>query len=352
MGLPETIQIKITRQQPNCIPFMVADTDYKKELCQSIKRKIGMDSLPLIIFNQLVGHYLKNNKLREAMFVICMANWGTRFGDTVRVRFCHLFDENGNFKESFMLNGGEEKTDKINIYYNNIAIQKIVSMYLKENPREYYDYLFVSNSNNQSKATLRDIEIEEKFGGSINALEREIKTIAEQKSTLFKLFNKGVITENELSDELKSHRRNESILQDDLKEIKGRAESYVSNAPNIVIQTPMSRYAAETFIKQGLKGINIIAENRLDKNDDVNIAKKFNTHSLRKLFSDEFCSTGRLLKESGKLEIDMDMFKLLQDKLLHSKASITARYNQMLEKSFRTICLNMNIGLDVLEEYE
>ncbi len=102
---------------------------------------------------------MSHGKLREAMFMVCMANWGSRFGDTVRVRFCHIFDENGAFKDSFMFN--EEKTGKTNVYYNNLAVREAITLYLKKNPREYYDYLFVSESRNKSKITLREIEIQE-----------------------------------------------------------------------------------------------------------------------------------------------------------------------------------------------
>ena len=47
------------------------------------------------------------------MLMICMANWGMRYSDVVRVRFGHLFDNNGQFKESFSLPNGEKKTKTI-----------------------------------------------------------------------------------------------------------------------------------------------------------------------------------------------------------------------------------------------
>lgn len=342
----------INKQQKDTAMYcMKVDTDYKKELCQSVKQNIGMDSLPVTVFNRLISYYLKNQELREAMFLICMANWGTRFGDTVRVRFCHLFDEDGNFKESFMLNGGEEKTGKMNIYYNNAAIQKIVSLYLAKNPKEYYDYLFVSKSNNKSGITLRELEIEERFGIDIRHLQDKIKAISDEKSKLLKLFSTNVITEFELNNELKTLRRNETRLKEDLESVRCKAKEYTSNAPNISIQKPMSRMTADTFIKSALKEIGIIPKNRMNKEDSINISKKFNTHSLRKLFAEQFYSTGLWLNRNGKLNVDMGVLKLTQDKLMHSKTSITRRYNQVEESAFKAICLRMNLGLDVLKKY-
>ncbi len=328
--------------QENPIACMMADTEYKRELAQSSKQKIGMDSLPLIVYNQLIDYSLSNGKLRNAMFLICMANWGCRFSDTVRVRFCHIFDENGKFKESFMLAGGEQKTGKQNIYYNNAAIKKIITMYLKENPREYYDYLFVSESRNKSTKTLREIEIEEVFGASIDNAEKKIKEVAKQKSSLLQLYVKEKITEDELSNELNTLRRTEKELADELQNIKLKSDNYVSNAPNISIQTPMTRAVVEEFMKSALSDLNITIE---DKD------KKFNTHSLRKLFGEEFYNTGCQLNASGELHIDMAMMKLVQDKFMHSKNSITRRYNQTEERAFREICMAMNLGLSVLNRY-
>lgn len=345
------ITISTFQQYEPVVPGMTADTQYKKDLCRSVKKKIGMDSFSKPIFNQLVDYFLEHNKLRDAMFLICMANWGTRFGDAVRVRFCHLFDENGKFKESFMLNGGEEKTGKMNIYYNNEAVKKIVTMYLLENPKEYYDYLFVSESRNQKRITLREIEVQERFGYLLEDTEDKLKQVSERKSSILKLFSRKIITENELEEELNKLRKEKLRLTEDLLSLKVKMEKCESNAPNIAIQTPMGRAAAEVFIKSALRDLNIITENRIDKTDMVNIQKKFNTHSLRKLFSEEFEYTGCWLIEEKKLGINMTILKLLQDKLRHSNSSTTGIYNNTQENAIREICLNMNLGLDVLEKY-
>lgn len=113
----------------------------------------------------------------------------------------------------------------------------------------------------------------------------------------------------------------------------------------------MGRAAAETFIKSALKDLNIITENRLDKTDAVNIQKKFNTHSLRKLFSEELYNTGCRMQAEGKIKVDLGMLKIVQDKLMHSNSSLTDRYNHIEENAFKNICMNLNLGLDVLEQF-
>lgn len=331
------------------VPSMVADTEYKKKLSRSSKTIPGMDSMPLTVYNWLVSYYLNHGKLRESMFMICMANWGSRFGDTVRARFCHIFNENGEFRESFMLN--EEKTGKLNIYYNNSAVRNVIMMYLKKNPREYYDYLFVSESRNKSRITLREIEIQERFGDRIEAAKEKIDSLSDQRTNVLNVFSKGFITDTELTEELGKIRKDKAELEKELNDLKEKANNFVCNAPNVSIQKPMGRAAAEVFIKSALKEMNIITKNRLDKNDNVNTDKKFNTHSLRKLFGEQFYKTGDRLNSEGIISMDTDILQLVQDKYMHSSRSITGRYVQAEESAVRDICMHMNLGLDVLESY-
>lgn len=344
-----TKENKQERRVYTAIPSMVADTEYKKELSRSVKTSPGMDSLPLTTYNWLVNYYLSCGKLREAMFMVCMANWGSRFGDTVRVRFCHIFDENGAFKDSFMFN--EEKTGKMNIYYNNSAVRKVIAMYLDKNPREYYDYLFVSESRNKSRITLREIEIQERFWGRIEAVEEKIKSLSDQRTTVLNVFGKGIITDTELTEELEKIRRDKAELEKELNALKESADKFVCKAPNISIQKPMGRAAAEVFIKTALKELNIITKNRLDKDDKINTDKKFNTHSLRKLFGEQLYKTGSRLNAEGITNIDMAMLQIVQDKYMHSSRSITGRYLQAEESVIRDVCMHMNLGLNVLELY-
>lgn len=132
-----------------------------------------------------------------------------------------------------------------------------------------------------------------------------------------------------------------------------KLSSLDKNAPDdIYIIEQMSHTTPQNIIKDGLIAIGIHTENGKMKNSVVNCHMSLNTHSLRKTFAEVFYKTGCELSDNGELDINPTMLKVLQEKFMHSKMNITGRYNKMMEKAFRTICLNMNIGLDVLEEYE
>ena len=165
------------------------------------------------------------------------------------------------------------------------------------------------------------------------------------------VFGKGIITDMELTEELGKILRDKAKLEKELNALKESADKFVCKAPNISIQKPMGRAAAEVFIKTALKELNVITRNRLDKGDKINTDKKFNTHSLRKLFGEQYYETGCRLNDEGIINVDMAMLQLVQDKYMHSNRSVTGRYIQAEESAFRVICMHMNLGLDVLELY-
>src|SRR5574344_156658 len=113
----------------------------------------GMDNFPIETYNAMIEYSLNHGKIRNAMLMICMANWGMRYSDVVRVRFGYLFDGNGQFKESFSLPNGEKKTNKQVVYYNNEATEKIIGIYLNSpegKDKSRLDFLFVSESRNKT----------------------------------------------------------------------------------------------------------------------------------------------------------------------------------------------------------
>ena len=119
--------------------------DMAKQVDDKIHK--GMNNIPADIYDRMIEYSLNNGKFRNAMFVICMANWGMRYSDVVRVRFGYLFDRNGQFKESFSLPNGEKKTSKQVVYYNNEATKAIISLYLNQHINRHksrLDFLFVS----------------------------------------------------------------------------------------------------------------------------------------------------------------------------------------------------------------
>lgn len=275
------------------IPMMAATTEAEKVECErtsNANQKIGMHSIPTDIYNRMLEHLLQNGKIRDVMILVCAANWGMRYSDLVRVRFCHLFDSYGNIKNSFSLPNGEKKTGKQNIYYNNDAVWKIISYYLSQpnTKKTLHDFLFVSESGNSP----------------------EIK----------------------------------------VTEIKGE-ESTNPELENIYVQVPLTYTAVTNLVKTTLQNIGINTANRKDKSLEQNSDLKLNVHSLRKMFAENFIRTGVKLHKRGLLQVDFEVFDLLQKKMMHTNFDSTLRYTEFAEEDWETISLNMNIGLEILNQY-
>lgn len=322
---------------------------------EEAQQRQGMDSFPIAIYNSLLQYCLENKEYRNAMLFICMANWGMRFSDVVRVRFCHLFDSDGNFKDNFTLPNGEQKTKKKNIYYNNEATWRIILLYLDENRCTPYDYLFTSDSNNAPTISLTDIEREEKFGNKIRIAEKNIHQLEKQKADLLKLYSHGTISEAEFTQLNEQTKNDMDNCIKELSALKTQMENYVSsteNADRIMIRKNISYVAAQNMIKSTLEKIGVNARNRTDKAICMNCDLKLNTHSLRKTFAEEFVQTGTRLNAEGKLSVDATVLNLLQHKFMHSSMSTTNRYSGAEEEAFLTICKSMNIGLDILSQYD
>ena len=138
----------------------------------------GMNYFPADVYNAMIEYSLSNGKIRNAMLMICMANWGMRFSDVVRVRFGYLFDRNGQFKENFSLMNGEQKTKKTVVYYNNDATKAIISLFLNTpegQKKSRLDYLFTSESNHATKATVQELEANDIYDVQIESTKREIE---------------------------------------------------------------------------------------------------------------------------------------------------------------------------------
>ena len=110
MGLPE-INIVERTNKTIYIPKsrftfgnMVSDENTKSldKMTEQVDDNIhkGMDNFPIEVFNQMIEYNLTRGAIRNAMLMVCMANWGMRFSDLTRVRFGYLFDNEGRFKDS------------------------------------------------------------------------------------------------------------------------------------------------------------------------------------------------------------------------------------------------------------
>ena len=317
----------------------------------------GMDNFPADVYNKMIEYSLNNGKIRNAMLMICMANWGMRFSDVVRVRFGYLFDRNGQFKESFSLPNGEQKTKKTVIYYNNEATEKIIGIYLNSpegKDKSRLDFLFVSESRNKSLANITSIEADDLYDPQIEFIQKELAKLPEMEKGLLKKYVEGKITDDNfkyMSEVIKDERKNLTIKLSDLENSKAGYISPTPNADYILIQKPITKKVGQDIVKDTLDKIGIIPKNRRDKSVEPTTNAKYNTHSLRKTFADWFIKTGDELNNSGELAFNDTIMDLLKEKFKHSSRSVTTHYTDAQEEAFKLICQKLNIGLDVVENY-
>ena len=317
----------------------------------------GMNYFPADVYNTMIEYSLNHGKIRNAMLMICMANWGMRYSDVVRVRFGHLFDSEGRFKESFSLPNGEKKTSKSVIYYNNEATEAIISLYLRQpinSKKSRLDFLFTSESGNALKKTVQQLEADDLYCSQIESVQKALAKVPTTEKRLLEKYIKGKITDdnfNYMSGVIKTERE---TLEKQFKTLIEQRDNYISPTPNadkIFVVKPLTHTAGEDIIKDTLKAIGINPKNRKDKSESQNTNEKYNTHSLRKTFADWFIKTGDELNSSGELAFNDTVLDLLKEKFKHSSRSVTTHYTDAQEEAFRLICKNMNIGLEAVENY-
>ena len=335
---PETELEKLLSFLDEPIPQMVAQTGeqraYYDSMSEKQRRTNGMDKMPIEIFNTLIVYLVKTKRYRDAMYLILQANYGMRFSDVVRLRFCHICNADGTIKAAFSLPNGELKTGKQNIYYNNAATKYIIKLFLSQNPKcSMYDFLFVSNSNNSGEwLTLEQTEAKEIYGNDIERMQK--------------------IVDSKKKSEEDKQRAADKIAE--LKELMAAYQS-LSAEKDRLIQQPISHETANSIIlKEGLKKIGIKALN-CGKGDLPNTDMKFGTHSFRKTFADFFYMRGFELKAKGVTELqclDNTLLKLLQDKYMHSDSAITRCYSDIEERAFKAICSRLDLGFDAICEAE
>ena len=333
-----------------CFDKMIDDFKNDKEK--------GMNCFPEEIYNNMLDYCLSNGEIRNAMLLVCMANWGMRFSDLVRVRFGHLFDEKtGKMMDSFALPNGEKKTGKEVIYYNNTATKRIISLYLKQpcNSRKTrLDFLFTSESYNSPKASVKDLESDDLYNFSIENTQRELNKILEKETQLINTLIEEKISEKNYAIMKEMIYKEKVKLEQEIINLRDKKKNYISNTPNaenIYIQVPISHQAGEDIIKNTLKKIRVVPRNCKSMTGIQTTNKKYNTHSLRKFFGERFIFTGEKLKESGELHFDSNILNLLVEKFMHSSSRVTSHYTDIQKKAFQTICQNLNIGLEVINTY-
>ena len=317
----------------------------------------GMNYFPADVYNKMIEYSLSNGKIRNAMLMICMANWGMRFSDVVRVRFGYIIDRKGYIKESFSLMNGEQKTKKTVVYYNNDATKAIISLFLNTpegQKKSRLDYLFTSESNHATKATVQELEANDIYDVQIESTKKEIEKINKAVDGSYDKYVIGKISDDEYNRHNKRYEQGKASLEKQLAELIDKKKNHISLTPDadkIFIIKPISHTTGERIIKETLLEIGINPKNRKDKSTEQTTNDKYNTHSLRKTFADWFIKTGDELNNSGELAFNDTIMDLLKEKFKHSSRSVTTHYTDAQEEAFKLICQNLNIGLDVVENY-
>ena len=317
----------------------------------------GMNYFPADVYNKMIEYSLNNGKIRNAMLMICMANWGMRFSDVVRVRFGYLFDRNGQFKENFSLINGEQKTKKTVVYYNNDATKAIIGLFLNTpegQKKSRLDYLFTSESNHATKATVQELEAEDLFNSQIESLQKNIKDINDVIYGSYDKYVVGKVSEEDYNRHNKRYEQEKSTLEKQLVDLIDKKKNYVSPTPDadkIYIVKPISHTTGERIIKETLLEIGVNPKNRKDKSTKRTTEDKYHTHSLRKTFTYWFIEMGEKLKDNKDLHFDATILDLLKEKLKHSSVSVTAHYTDTQERAFKLICQRINIGLEAVENH-
>ena len=344
-----------------CFSQMAAaeDTAVFDEMTDAVDESThkGMNYFPADVYNKMIEYSLNHGKIRNAMLMICMANWGMRFSDVVRVRFGYLIDRNGQFKESFSLPNGEKKTSKQVVYYNNEATKTIISLYLNQHVNRHksrLDFLFVSEGGIKTRDTIRNIEAEDLYGFQIEQAKKEIEKIISIIDENYDKYMMGKVSEEEYKRAKQRYEQQKISLEQQFNDLVSQKEKYVSsipNAENIYIQKPISHTAGANLIKDTLKAIGINPKNRKDKSTEQTTNDKYNTHSLRKTFADWFIKTGDELNNKRELAFNDTIMDLLKEKFKHSSRSVTTHYTDAQEEAFKLICQNLNIGLEAVKNY-
>jgi integrase len=87
-------------------------------------------------------------RLRDNMLFMLGINYGLRIGDLLTLRIGDVIDPRGFVKDSVTLS--EDKTDKYRTVYNNETTEEAILKYLRGKEVDLDDYLFQSESHNNS----------------------------------------------------------------------------------------------------------------------------------------------------------------------------------------------------------
>ncbi len=343
---PKTNAERIMRDLDAPVDLMISAGKTAEYLDGETTPHITTEALPLQQFDELISYLVDHGKIRDASLFVLQANYGMRYSDVARLRFCHLFSSDGNIKDAFTLPHGERKTGKSNIYYNNsatkLAIKSLICAERYKRKITPYDFLFCSDSSNRKYITVAEAEAMELYGYEISRVDNLMNDKRKEITAAQGKYAQGKITEVTYKSVTEDAQSDIDALTVRLAELTAKHAAYRSECPDKdkKIQSPMTIQGAIDAVKRSIKAAKIPV-------------KKAGTHTFRKTFAEEFYRKARELKAQGTPELealDADLLKLLQDKFMHSSGKITGVYAKLEERAFRVICSQLDLGLEALLE--
>ena len=261
------------------------------------KESQGMDALPLDLFNAMLHHCLFIKDYRSAFWLTVQANTGLRYSDVVKFRKADFIDENGNIRESILVQ--EKKTDKQRIIFVNNAVKETLLMLLWNSNISAMDFLISSEGNRKGY---------------------EVETYIDSKG------------------HRKACRKNGKLV-------------YRLDHNGNKIPKPLSRCQSEKIMKKIIVdslGVNLKNDWRCANEPDA--VGKICTHSLRKMY-------GKAITDSF-IGLDCDTMyahtaamRFLSQDYGHSSEAMTSRYSKDFDNIKKDIVLNMNLGIETIHSF-
>lgn len=264
-----------------------------KELERKRKEKVGMDCMSEAIFNQVLEKCFEQGGyvgLRDALYLIVQANWGTRWSDSIIVKRIDFIDENGKFRESCLFS--ELKTGKPRTMYINDTIKMCVLMLLWNTKFAPLDYLIRSDANYKNYRKLYD--------------------------------------------------ENGKVVR-----INGKMQYEVDENGEKILEPLSYPRTRAVLIKRLVDDVGVPLKN---VKGCTNGKFKYATHSLRKLYGNKIEQTFQeVYGDAGSAHTAAMEF--LNWDLNHSSLATTSRYCGDFEAVKRELAMNINLGYDVVKKY-
>lgn len=128
--------------------------DDKEDVLEAISERAAEPIKSLDEIRNLSNYFTSNGKLRDNLLLITGIHTGLRVYDLRHLRFCDLLNKDGTFKDEMVILEHKTRNARKQRRNRHIAINDAIKValaeYLKYNQRNYFEYIFTSESNNGS----------------------------------------------------------------------------------------------------------------------------------------------------------------------------------------------------------